>query len=62
MVQGPDDDVLSYLIDVAMSETQDLLDSENSNPHTDHCPQAKLGGRKRGSSSLLHVLAGDKLS
>ncbi len=62
MMHGPDDDVLSYLIDVAMSETQDLIDAENSSTRAQQCPTPRLAGRKRGTSGLLHVLAGDKLS
>jgi hypothetical protein len=61
MMQGPEDDVLSYLIDVALSETQDRIDSEKSNRRTEQHSVAKLGGGRRGHSGVLHLLVGDKL-
>lgn len=62
MMQRPDDEVLCYLIDVALSETQDLLDSENSETQTQRRRAGKHREQKSGSSSVLHLLAGDKVS
>ena len=62
MVQRSDDDVLCYLIDVAISETQGLIDSGNSETPTERRPADKHDDRKSRSSSVLHLLAGDKVS
>ncbi len=62
MMQRPDDEVLCYLIDVALSETQDLLHSENSETQTERHRAGKHSEQKSGSSSVLHLLAGDKVS
>ncbi len=62
MVQRSDDDVLCYLIDVAISETQGLMDSGNSEASMEQHQADKHDDRKSRSSSVLHLLAGDKVN
>ena len=47
MLQRPDEEVLRYLIHVAVSETRDLIDLENSETQMATRPECDRGERKK---------------
>lgn len=60
MLQRPDEEVLRYLIHVAVSETRDLIDLENPQTQVGPRPERERGERKKETSRFLRVLSGDK--
>lgn len=62
VVERTDDDVLRYLIDTAISEARDLIGFENSEARRQPTSHLKREDRKKGRSSVLHLLTGEKAS
>ena len=62
MVKHPDDEVLRYLIDIAISEARDLTDLVISEERTELRSPVKRRDQKREFPNNIQYLAGKKAS